>query len=285
MVDDASADGCQPVLETFDDARLSLVVHDRPRGAAEARNTGIRQARGTWIAFLDDDDIWAPDHVAASLAALGDDRRSAWCCVGTIHIDRHWRVVGGSQPPDPGPLAADLRWWNMIPTTSCVVASATLLDDAGPFDPAFPLFQDWDYWLRAAQLAPLATVARPLTAYRWHGGNMTNDAQRWEAEISLLHEKHGIGAEPAPAYAPSRDRATAWNYLQAGLRQDSVRAMWKVARRHRDWRAAVCTAAIAVAPGAMVRADAARRRRQVPPGWVREAEAWLDPLRSVRTRG
>ena len=60
VVDDGSSDGTAAGLAALDDPRVLTVRHDRPRGVSAARNSGIRAARGTWLAFLDDDDLWAP---------------------------------------------------------------------------------------------------------------------------------------------------------------------------------------------------------------------------------
>ena len=69
VVDDASADDTAAVLRTIADPRLRLIRHETSQGVSAARNRGAAQARGEWIAFLDDDDLWAPAKLALQLRA------------------------------------------------------------------------------------------------------------------------------------------------------------------------------------------------------------------------
>src|SRR5690348_694187 len=61
VVDDGSTDETPARLAALEDPRVTVIRHDQPRGVAAARNRGIAAARGEWLAFLDDDDLWAPD--------------------------------------------------------------------------------------------------------------------------------------------------------------------------------------------------------------------------------
>jgi PGF-CTERM protein len=61
IVDDASEEDTAAVVDGYDDERIRLLAHDRNRGAAAARNTGIEHARGEYVAMLDDDDEWIDD--------------------------------------------------------------------------------------------------------------------------------------------------------------------------------------------------------------------------------
>jgi glycosyltransferase involved in cell wall biosynthesis len=64
LIDDASTDGSLPVLQAFSDSRIRILHRDRPGpGGYAARNLGIREARAEWVAFLDADDEWLPEHL------------------------------------------------------------------------------------------------------------------------------------------------------------------------------------------------------------------------------
>lgn len=70
VVDDASSDGTPQVIQTIEDERLVYLRHDRNRGASGARNTGIRAAKSSLIAFLDDDDEWLPEKLVKQVPLL-----------------------------------------------------------------------------------------------------------------------------------------------------------------------------------------------------------------------
>src|SRR5213592_4830183 len=67
IVDDGSTDSTAERLAEITDTRVRVIRHERARGVAQARNAGIGAARGTWIALLDDDDLWAPDKLRTQL--------------------------------------------------------------------------------------------------------------------------------------------------------------------------------------------------------------------------
>ena len=285
VIDDGTAGGCEHVVDEAGDDRVRLVVHDGSRGVSEARNSGIAAARADWLAFLDDDDLLAPDNLSAHLARLRMDPDAMWSCVGSVHIDSRMTVVGSSTPPDPKRVPILVRWANVIPLPSCVVVARRAIEAAGYFDPAFACHADWDLWLRLAPLAPMTTISRPLTAYRLHDGNMSSNSDAWDEEFRKLQDKHGLptpGSEDVDRERGQLERARAWSHLRAGRHRRSAQEMLALARSTRDWRAAVCAAGIAVAPRAMGMFDAARLRRQVPDAWRWEAEEWLRSYRADR---
>ena len=71
IIDDVSPDRSIAICEAFDDKRIRIVRHEKNRGLAGARNSGIRHARGDLLAFLDSDDCWHPDKLALELWGYG----------------------------------------------------------------------------------------------------------------------------------------------------------------------------------------------------------------------
>src|SRR5918996_76049 len=78
VVDDGSTDGTSDVVQAIGDARLRCVRHETPQGVSTARNHGMDLARGNWIAFLDDDDLWAPTKLRAQLDSATASN-ATWC--------------------------------------------------------------------------------------------------------------------------------------------------------------------------------------------------------------
>ena len=96
-----------------------VIRHATQRGVSAARNSGIREARGTWTAFLDDDDAWAPDKLVSQLSAATAAGRG-WVYTGDVHVDERLRLLGGGPP-----LSPTTPWPCCPPTTRCRRAPPT----------------------------------------------------------------------------------------------------------------------------------------------------------------
>ncbi len=94
VVDEASTDRTPEVIAAVADPRVRLLRHEIARGAAGARNAGVKAARGRWCAFLDDDDLWAPTKLASQLGALEANPGARWSCVAAVSIDDRERIIG-----------------------------------------------------------------------------------------------------------------------------------------------------------------------------------------------
>jgi Glycosyl transferase family 2 len=193
VVDDGSADArlVERVVANVADARLRVVRHDRSRGVSAARNRGVTEAQAPWVAFCDDDDLWAPDKLACQLAAVRRDPAADWVYVGSVNVGINNRVVGGWPPPTPEEVAERLEVSNVVPGgASGVMARRDTLVAAGGFDSQLQPLADWDMWLRLLRTSRPACVAEPLVAYRVHGTNMSLDTRRVEAEFSTIAARY-----------------------------------------------------------------------------------------------
>ena len=76
VVDDCSTDNTDEILASFHDKRIKYMHNEKNSGAALTRNKALREAQGEWIAFLDSDDLWAPDKLEKQIAFMRDNRYS-----------------------------------------------------------------------------------------------------------------------------------------------------------------------------------------------------------------
>src|SRR5437763_358148 len=114
VVDDASHGAPPESLEELSDPRVRVVSHNSQSGVAAARNTGIAEARGEWIAFLDDDDLWAPTKLRVQLAAAG--AAGAVLAYGAaVVVDPVLRVIAAYPAPKVERLLRDLLRVNVMP--------------------------------------------------------------------------------------------------------------------------------------------------------------------------
>jgi glycosyltransferase involved in cell wall biosynthesis len=215
VIDDGSTDGTERMIHSLRDDRIALIRHEAPRGVARARNVGAGVARGTWIALLDDDDLWSPDKLARQVSAVQQSGAS-WVYGGAVEIDEAGRLLGGVRPPQPELLVQQLTRRNLMPAgSSNVVVQADTFHSAGGFDERLRHLADWDMWLRLARSGPPVCVPVPLVAYRLHPGQATLDTRGMIAEARVLRDRHG--ADPT-----SIRRWIGWSHLRRGRRRDAV---------------------------------------------------------------
>jgi glycosyltransferase involved in cell wall biosynthesis len=216
VVDDGSSDDTASAVEGLGDPRIRLVRHETSHGVSAARNRGIDEARGEWIAFLDDDDLWAPDKLRLQLEAARRSR-CAWVYVGHVNVTRGLNIVGGNPPPDSDEVVERLPEENIVPGgTSGVMASRRALIDAGCFDPSLQPMADWDLWLRLVATGRPACVPLPLVGYRVHTQNMSLDTARVESDFAVVARRSGR-ASYAVLY-----RYLGWWCRRAGRRRKAL---------------------------------------------------------------
>jgi glycosyltransferase involved in cell wall biosynthesis len=190
VVDDGSTTSIADLIHDANDDRLHLLRNATPLGVSPARNQGIEVARGEWVAFLDDDDLWAPDKLRLQLDAIRK-ANAMWVYTGAVAINTSHRIQGGSPPLRPHDLMRLLPRWNPMPGgCSNVMARRAALDAVGLFDPRLNVVADWDQWLRLAATGSPALVEKPLIGYRLHTSNMSLEGKRTIAELDLLQRKH-----------------------------------------------------------------------------------------------
>jgi glycosyltransferase involved in cell wall biosynthesis len=172
VVDDGSIDDTRQRLSSYDVTYL----HQSNRGVAAARNLGLQRATGDFIAFLDADDLWHPQKVERQLAVF-----AAESDLGLLSTSRcEWPLI----PTSPIPPAGEVRpipWRDLAVknhlTTSSVIVRRAVLERAGEFDTDLHGPEDYDLWLRIAEMAPVANLDLPLTAYRDVTGSLSRQAQ------------------------------------------------------------------------------------------------------------
>jgi glycosyltransferase involved in cell wall biosynthesis len=137
------------------------------QGPAAARNAAARLAIGEWLAFCDDDDVWAPVRLEAGLAAAGE------LCV-LVFADA-WRSDGGSElfgrKARGGHVFRDLLLDNWVPTSTVLLRRAAF-EQAGGFDAHFSPAEDYRLWLAVSRFGQFAFIRQPLALYRQHEGQL-----------------------------------------------------------------------------------------------------------------
>jgi glycosyltransferase involved in cell wall biosynthesis len=272
VVDDGSA---SPLALAAGPA-LQLLRHPHALGVAAARNGGLEQVETEWVAFLDDDDLWAPRKLAEQLATA---RRSEAGFVHTciVVVDEQLRVVGEYAPPEPRDLRAAMAEMNAIGTPSSVMARADLVRDIGGFDERLSVLADWDLWLGLIERTQVASCRLPLTGYTEHRDNMTiTRIDEIRDEFAYLARKHETFVAP---YGHRFGGASLEAWVAGSLRRSghpwrAARAYLGVGVRRGDGGAMVRGLLLLLGPGPMRAARRIRaRRRLADPAWLADARS------------
>ncbi|MDQ3766839.1 MAG: glycosyltransferase family 2 protein, partial [Actinomycetota bacterium] len=270
VVDDGSTQDVAAAVASLSDDRIRVVRNERSQGVARARNRGMEEAGGEWVAFVDDDDLWAPDKLTSQLQALARTGRR-WAYTGAVNITASAQVIGGAPPAPPEEVAASLPRRNTVPGGgSNVVAARSLLDEVGGFDPTLFNTEDWDMWIRMARAALPAWVPRPLLAYRVHATNASLVVSEIIAGARTIERRYG-----GPVDRGVVDRYLAELCLRSGDRLQAVRFFARGAVRGQAKGVSSDLASIARRRLRRSSSDGAKPRE---PQWLAEGRAWVEDL-------
>ncbi len=196
VVDDGSTDNTREAVTGIADGRVRYISMDHRRGNYFARNKGISEARGQFLAFLDADDIWMRDKLSKQMAALeripeagvsftdhllfedGDRRSFSKDCINTYPDEAR----------DHSRFLRRLLRGNFI-ITSSVVVRKEILDRLGPFDTAFHNAMDYDMWLRIVFNTKCYYIPEALVLKRNHQGNISRNKVTSMIAVSYILDK------------------------------------------------------------------------------------------------
>ncbi|HLK82280.1 MAG TPA: glycosyltransferase [Xanthobacteraceae bacterium] len=211
IVDDGSDDGAAAMLSGFAaaDQRIRL-LRQPPQGVVAALNAAIAQARASYLARLDADDRAKPDRLGKQFAFMQAHPEIGLLGTFAERIDAAGNIVGRLAPPtDPARLAHRLERANPFIHSSVMMRTA-LVRRVGGYRAAFRAAEDYDLWLRMAEVSGIANLADDLTQYRWHGSNLSQrDAVRQSFSVRLAQRsaacrRSGAG-DPAATLAGPPD--------------------------------------------------------------------------------
>jgi len=167
VVDDGSTDESAAVVQQFRE-KVTYVYQDN-KGVAQARNRGIEESTGEYIALLDHDDLWHPTKLEKQVAVLRQRPEVGLVITRIMHIRSDGTPTGniaGAYNPDD--LFYHVFVKDYVPTPSSAMIRRSAFDAAGTFDPDFDsaALDDHELWARIATVCEIAAVEEPLTYHR-----------------------------------------------------------------------------------------------------------------------
>ncbi len=219
IVDDGSHDGIRDWAKQIRDPRVTVLFQSNA-GSAAARNTGIRHARGEYIAFLDADDLWDPTKLSKQVRLLDEDPKAGLVYSWITTIDEQGKPHGKTcRNSADGDVWHKLIEHDLTECGSNPMVRRLCFQSVGLFDTNFPYAQTWEMWLRIADKFPFRVIEEPLVYYRFHENNVSRKWQKMEDSFTAILDKVFSTAPPNRQKYKSRGYAfvylcIAWKALQ-----------------------------------------------------------------------
>lgn len=187
VIDDASVDGTEQVVQRFESDRLSYIRCQTNQGPSAARNRGLKESRGAYIAFLDSDDQWLSTKLEKQIKKIKDSPSK----VGAVYTG-YWVVRDGVRelgrlPSKRGNIHQAQLARDHVSPTSTVLVRKECFGRVGNFDTSLPNRQDYEMWLRISRHYHFEYVREPLVNLFVSGNRITgNFLSRVEAQERIL---------------------------------------------------------------------------------------------------
>jgi glycosyltransferase involved in cell wall biosynthesis len=192
VVDDGSGDETRRFLRDAPDPRMSVVFHSHTGVPALVRNRGIARARGRYVAFLDSDDLWAPDKLRRQLALMEAAPARRWSYTAVRRIDADGREIELRSVPwvaHGGAILEQVLRVEAQIATPTVMAELAFVRELGGFDESMRFVEDYDLWARMALRSEVAVDDAPLADVRSHQQHFTSDRAGTFAGWAALYAK------------------------------------------------------------------------------------------------
>jgi glycosyltransferase involved in cell wall biosynthesis len=221
VVDDDSGDGTDALAAA---AGARVVVHERNAGEGAARNTGLKEAREEWVAFLDGDDEWLPEHLATLWAARGDHVLVGSAALGCGEREADHRVRGWAGPGTRvlrGPPDVAVPENKVTASTVMVRRDAAL--EAGGFRPDLRRATDLDLWLRILESGTGIVVPDVTALYHQHAGQVSADRAQMDLAARDVLDAYADRAWYTRGLRRRLEGRVAWDTARAALSDGAPR--------------------------------------------------------------
>lgn len=197
VIDDGSTDGSVTIMESHRDRRIRILRNRSNLGLAVSLNKGLDLAEGEYIARMDADDISLRDRLAKQVAFMDRNREVGVCGTWIRFIGEREQVV--DFPTDPDKIQCDLFFLNVVGHPSVVLRRDFFRKHGLYYDTSLKRTQDYDLWVRASRLFPIANIGEVLLDYRMHeeqAAKRYREDQRRTSRIVWHKQLMDIGIQP-----------------------------------------------------------------------------------------
>lgn len=194
VVDDGSSDDSVSVIQSYINGdKVRLIMLSGNSGANVARNVGIKNANGDFIAFQDSDDEWLPNKLQKQMDYMQSNHDSVMFCSHNVILSEgyvkqvpDWRII--KKIENEG-LYNVLKCENVVSTQTLII-SRSVIEDIGLFDETMPRMQDYEYVIRIVQKYHIGFIEQPLVNVYRQNDSISNNKDAYYRALELLLEKH-----------------------------------------------------------------------------------------------
>jgi glycosyltransferase involved in cell wall biosynthesis len=239
LVANDAGEGVESIVQHMNTAQqITYVRHDRNRGLAATRNTALRLARGKYIAYLDDDDMYYPQHLETLVGVLEKQGcEAAYTDAQRVHHrqdEGRWVEIHRDVPFSCDFDNDRILIGNFIPVL-CVMHEKRCLEQAGLFDESLTTHEDWDLWIRLSRRFKFAHIRQVTCEFSWRTDGSTMTSQNMADFLRTLdviydrYRKYTSGKPPLIA-AQTENRQSLAARIQTQGREQRLQVQQEIAR-------------------------------------------------------
>ena len=194
IVDDSSTDNTDKIVKKFQeqDKRVKYIRHEKNRGGSAARNTGIKNAKGEYIAFQDSDDEWLPEKLKKQIEVFKNTSSK----VGVVYTG-FWRIKDNEKTYIPqswvkqkdGNIYFELLKGNFVGTPTILIKKKCF-KKVGMFDENLPRLQEWELVIRLSKYYNFKCIDEPLLVSYYTSDSISANNDALIKAIELIITKH-----------------------------------------------------------------------------------------------
>lgn len=208
VVNDAG-EPVEGLVASLQDSRIQYIRHERNRGLPAARNTALQMARGRYIAYLDDDDLFYPNHLETLVQAIEQGPEKVVYSDAEMVVQRTENgetITMGKQLAYSYDFSADLLLISNYIPVLCILHERSVLDDSGWFDESLTSHEDWELWIRVSRQHAFRHVPVTTAEFMMSLDPRKQDARRREmfTTLKLIYQRTDALLEGRPDLQQNR---------------------------------------------------------------------------------
>ena len=190
------------------------MVSQANQGLAGARCTGVTNAKGKYVAFIDDDDLWEPTKLEKQVNSLESNPQAGLCYTWTALADSGGKATGRVIASNAeGNVWKQMTEMNIVCCGSTPMIRRSCFDEVGLFDHEVSPSDDWDMWWRISARYPFTLVREALILYRQHPNNSSKKCEHMLATSRILIERNFANAPMELLHLRNRSYGCIYLYL------------------------------------------------------------------------